>query len=128
MNYAKLEAWRLCAAQLDTLKKQEMELRKALVTETFTSTLEGAHSIELDAGWTLKMTQPYTRSLDQAKMPEVLKALKKLKANGAIKVKYDLSVAAYKALEGAARACIDEVLTTTPGSPSLELVAPKGTV
>lgn len=125
MNYEKLEQWRAAALELELAKTLEMRLRKELTAECFPNLLEGTNSIELQAGWVLKMNQPFTRTLDQAKAPEVLKALKKLKADGAVKVKYDLSVTVYRTLEGQARALVDDILTTKPGSPSLELVAPK---
>lgn len=125
MNYEKLEQWRAAALDLELAKTLEMRLRKELTAECFPNLLEGTNSIELQAGWVLKLNQPFTRSLDQAKAPEVLKALKKLKADGAVKIKYDLSLAVYRGLEGQARALVDDILTTKPGSPSLELVAPK---
>ena len=128
MNFAKLEAWRLATLELAALKAKEMQLRKELTAETFNSQLEGTHVVELTDGWQLKMTQPFTRSLDQAKMPEILKQLKKLKADSAVKVKYELSITQYRTLEAEGKALIDAALTTKPGAPSLELVAPKGTV
>lgn len=128
MNYAKLEAWRLVAIQLNALKAQEMELRKVFVADAFDTSKEGAQTIDLDEGWQIKMNQPFTRSLDQAKMPEVLKALKKMKADDAVKVKYELAITAYRLLSTEQRKVIDEVLTTKPGSPSLELVPPKNSI
>lgn len=125
MNYEKLEQWRAAALDLELAKTLEMRLRKELATECFPTLLEGTNTLELQGGWVLKLNQPFTRSLDQAKAPEVLKALKKLKADGAVKIKYDLSLAVYRGLEGQARALVDDILTTKPGSPSLELVAPK---
>lgn len=125
MNYEKLEQWRAAALDLELAKTLEMRLRKELATECFSTLLEGANTLELQGGWVLKLNQPFIRSLDQAKAPEVLKALKKLKADGAVKIKYDLSLAVYRGLEGQARALVDDILTTKPGSPSLELVAPK---
>lgn len=128
MNFTKLEAWRLATLELAALKAKEMQLRKELTAENFTSTEEGTHTLDVADGWQLKMTQPYTRSLDQAKMPEILKQLKKLKADGAVKVKYELSITQYRTLEAESKALLDAAVTTKPGAPSLELVAPKGTV
>lgn len=125
MNYAKLEQWRAAVAQLAIVRDEELRLRKELAAECFPTLLEGTNSQELQGGWVLKLTQPFTRSLDQARSPELLKALKKLNADAVIKVKYDLSLAAYRGLDGQARALVDEVLTTKPGTPTLELVAPK---
>lgn len=128
MNFEKLEQWRLATLELSLLKAKEMQLRKELTDENFQTALEGAHTLDIYDGWQLKMTQPFTRSLDQAKMPEVLKQLKKLKADNAVKVKYELSVTVYRQLDAESKALVDTVLTTKPGAPSLELVGPKGTV
>lgn len=126
MDYIKLEAWRALDTQLIELKKQEMALRKELFKEVFNTEEEGAHQVDLPEGWKLKATVPYTRSLDQSKMEETLKALKKAKADpDLIKIKYDLSVAEYRKLNDKVRAIVDAALTTKPGCPSMELIAPK---
>ena len=128
MNYTTLEAWRQCAAQLSALKAQEVALRKAVVEEIFNTTEEGTHVVKLDAGWQLKMTQPYTRTLDQAKAPKLLEALAARNVTGAIKLKYELSVAAYRTLDFNTTVLVNEALTTKAGMPSLELVPPKESV
>ena len=127
MNYVKLEQWRAAARELELVRDNEMRLRKELVAECFPNMVEGVSYLDLMSGWKLKVNQPFTRSLDQDKAPEVLKALKKIKADGAVKIKYDLSVAVYRTLDGQARALVDDILTTKPGSPSLEVVPAKAT-
>jgi hypothetical protein len=77
INYTKLELWRNAALKLAELKDQEMKLRKELFKEGFEDcAVEGVNELSLQDGWSLKATVPYTRSLDQAKVPELLKALK----------------------------------------------------
>ena len=127
MNYVKLEQWRAAARELELVRDNEMRLRKELVAECFPNMAEGVSYLDLMSGWKLKVNQPFTRSLDQDKAPEVLKALKKIKADNAVKIKYDLSVAVYRTLDGQARALVDDILTTKPGSPSLEVVPAKAT-
>ena len=127
MNYVKLEQWRAAARELELVRDNEMRLRKELVAECFPNMVEGVSYLDLMSGWKLKVNQPFTRSLDQDKAPEVLKALKKIKADNAVKIKYDLSVAVYRTLDGQARALVDDILTTKPGSPSLEVVPAKAT-
>lgn len=128
MNYTTLEAWRKCATELNALKAQEMALRKAVVAEIFNTQEEGTHVVKLDVGWQLKMTQPYTRTLDQKKAPKLLEALAAQNVTDAIKVKYELSVAAYRTLDFSTTALVNEALVTKLGTPSLELVAPKESV
>lgn len=127
MDYAKLEQWRLATLELARIKEQEMKLRKELFAEGFPLTDEGANALDLQDGWVLKATVPYTRTLDQTKVAELLKDLKKMKAPPTlIKTKYELSVGDYKKLDDAIRAAVDKVLTTKPGTPSMELIPPKG--
>jgi hypothetical protein len=58
----------------------------------------------------------------------VLKELKKQKLGDLIKVKYELSVTDYKKLaeDDVTKAVLDAIMTTKPGAPALEIVAPKG--
>lgn len=129
MDYVKLEAWRKCALELSRIKEEEMCLRKEVFASAFVAATEGANKLALQGGWELKATVPYTRTLDQAKVAEILKELKKAKAPSTlIKTKYELSVTDYKKLEmdDAARSLIDSILTTKPGTAALELIPPKG--
>lgn len=128
MDYVRLEAWRKCALELARLKEEEMCLRKEIFKEAFEAATEGANKLTLQGGWELKATVPYTRTLDQAHVAELLKELKKAKAPSTlIKIKYDLSVADYKKLDDHIGGMVDAHLTTKPGTPALELVPPKGT-
>ena len=129
MDYVKLEAWRKCALELSRIKEEEMCLRKEVFASAFVTATEGANKLVLQGGWELKATVPYTRTLDQAKVAEILKELKKAKAPSTlIKTKYELSVTDYKKLEmdDAVRSLIDSILTTKPGTAALELIPPKG--
>lgn len=124
-NYTKLEQWRKLTTDLARIKAEEMKLRKELFGEIFmNSEREGTHSFDLDGGWKLEAVVLYSRSLDQALAAEVFKKVKKSHPT-LIKVKYDLSVAEYRKLDDATKAGIDAILTTKPGSPSMELVPPK---
>ena len=125
IDYAKLEAWRQIQNELSRVKDEEMKLRKELFGEVFQTEDEGSHKLELDGGWKLEAVVPYTRTLDQKLAPDVLKHIKKAHPT-LIKVKYELSVTEYRLLDDAAKAGIDAILTTKPGTPSMKLVAPKG--
>jgi hypothetical protein len=127
MNYTKLEQWRKATLELAAVKELEMALRKELFADGFMAPVEGTNLIELQDGWNLKATLPYTRSLDQAKVEETLKLLKKAKAPiTLIKTKYELSVTDYKKLDDTVRGIVDTIITTKPGTPAMELVPPKG--
>jgi len=127
MDYVKLEAWRKCALELSRLKEEEMCLRKEIFAAAFIAATEGANKLVLQGGWELKATVPYTRTLDQTKVAELLKELKKAKApSSLIKTKYELSVTDYKKLDDEIRSLVDSILTTKPGTPALELIQPKG--
>lgn len=128
MDFTKLEQWRKCALELSRIKDEEMRLRKEIFASAFTSPTEGTNKHELMDGWQLKATLPYNRALDQSKCEAVLKDLKKQKLGDLIKVKYELSVTDYKKLaeDDVTKAVLDAIMTTKPGAPSLELVAPKG--
>jgi len=127
MNYTLIEQWRQANELLATAKSNEMKLRKQLYADAFESTeTEGSHHKLLDKDWTLSITVPYTRSLDQSKMPEVLKALKKAKApESLIRVKYELSLDDYRKVPPEIASIVDNVLTTKPGTPSMKLTPPK---
>jgi hypothetical protein len=127
MQTSLLQEWNETLGQLSTLKAKEMSLRKQLVATVFPEVVEGTQTLQLNNGWKLVMTQPFTRSLDQAKVPALLKELKKLQAAPTlIKIKYELSIGEFRKLEGEGLLLVQDILTTKPGAPSLELVAPKG--
>lgn len=127
MDYIRLEAWRKCALELSRLKDEELCLRKEVFAEAFVMATEGTNKLALPGGWELKATVPYTRTLDQTKVAELLKELKKAKAPSTlIKTKYELSITDYKKLDDEIRSLVDHILTTKPGTPALELIQPKG--
>lgn len=128
MDFTKLEQWRKCALELSRIKDEEMKLRKEIFAAAFTSPIEGTNKHELMDGWQLKATYPFNRALDQSKCEAVFKELKKQKLGDLIKVKYELNVTDYKKLaeDDLTKAVLDAIMTTKPGAPALEIVAPKG--
>jgi len=126
MNYDLIRQWNEAAQHLTHYKDLEMKLRKQVFAHAFQGAQEGVNEVDLENEWTLKATVPYTRTLDQAKVPDVLKALKKAKApETLIKTKYELGIADYRKLDDDTRAIVDAILTTKPGTPALELHQPK---
>lgn len=116
-----LEAWRYASHQLTNWKTQESELRQQLAEQLFPNAKEGTNTLEIGNGWKLKLVAKtnYKVTGDERAVQNV-----HLQTN-AIKMKPELSLAAYKLLSDAHKAIVDEVLTTSPGMPALELVEPK---
>jgi hypothetical protein len=125
--YTKIGRWNELQAQLVTIKDQEMKLRREIFAAGFPAPTEGTNKLELPEGWTMKATYKLNRSLDEAALPAVLAELRKHKVNTEELVSYkpSLSLSAYKKLDPRWVAILDQVVTTTPGAPTLELVAPK---
>lgn len=124
----KIVAWKDAKLQLDAFKKLEMELRKELVSENFDhEKLEGTENLELGNDWKLKCVKKLSYKLDNQKGATVkaLAAMPSYVAERLVKWEPKLSTSEYKKLDATNRAIIDEVLTITEASPSLDLVAPK---
>lgn len=125
------EAKRDLAAAAD----RECTLRKACVSVFFPDdatnvNAEGTRNFELAQGYKLKAVFKLNYNLKQAEIDAALTAMEKLGNQGKflaeriVKWKAELSVKEYRELEPAYKALIDKVLTTSPGLPSLEIVAP----
>lgn len=93
----------------------------------FPTAEEGTRTIELPDGWVLKSKCQYSRSVDIAVLQGLQAPLAACRASldHLIRWSADLNVKAYRELTAQAKAVFDTCLTTTPGTPSLELVAPK---
>lgn len=93
--------------------------------------LEGTENIELQNGYKAKIVKKQNRNVDQEKVNDALDQIEntgeagKLIAERLIKWKADLSKTEYDLLSDAHRKIIDTVITVTPGTPTLEIVAPK---
>jgi hypothetical protein len=86
--------------------------------------------MDLDQGWTLKLTHKIDRKVDEAALPAVQEQLRLLEINPdpLVKMKPDLDTKAYKALKLVnpdAAKVFEQALIIKPASPTLELVAPK---
>jgi hypothetical protein len=103
----------------------ELETR---VRESFFPTLEeGTHKIDLGDGWAIKTACTFTRNIDM-RIVESLRAplaATSTSLDALLRWKATLQTKAYRELTAEARAIFDQCLTTTPGTPTLELVPPK---
>lgn len=133
-NLAILGAWHVADQKLATAKAEEMELRKQVAELFFKNPEEGTNTHELADGFKLKLNFKlnYRLDKDNAKVEAALETLDKMGNEGTfiaeriVGWKPELSVAEYRKLENKYKTVINGVLTISPGSPSLEIVAPKG--
>lgn len=103
----------------------ELEARAALTAVAFTNPVEGTNNQPLGDGRVLQAKFKNNYNLDNKRVEDALKLLPKAVAAGLVSWDAKLKVGAYKALEPAHTAVINEVLTITPGRPALEIVQPK---
>ena len=124
---AKLNAWQEQKKIAADSKALEMTLRKELFNKFFPNPEEGVNKLELQDGWGAKGTYKLDRKIDEAALPAVNDQLKELGVafDGLVKNKPSLVIKEYKKLNEEHRAIFDEALTTKPGSPTLEITAPK---
>lgn len=123
--------WNETKKQLDMLKDHEMKMRKHIVESNshgFDAEQIGTQNVDLGNGWTLKavVKQSYKLDTDTDKVDAMLDKLPDWQADRLVKWSASMSVSEYKKLEDADRAVVDEVLTISIASPTLTLVAPKG--
>jgi len=132
----KILAWQEAVKTIAAAKDAEAALRKEVLKECFnfeSDEREGTENVELGNGYKLKAVFKLNRRLDN-KDEGVDKALTKIEKSGPegqfvadrlVKWKPELSLSEYKKLPDKFKKLIDEVLTASPGTPSLELVEPK---
>lgn len=134
---AAIMAWREKKKQLDKIKEEELELRKQVMFTCFAyegDDREGTHNLELGNGYKLKAVFKLNRRLENEEdaVKAVLKTVKsmpgmnKLVTDRLVKWQPKLSITEYNNLPAEVREVFDAVVTSKPGTPSLELVEPKG--
>lgn len=126
--------WQLTDEQLTRVKQRELELRNEVIKTIFKNYKEtGVENFDLNQGYKLKATFKINYSLNN-KDDAVDKALTKIENIGQyekfvaaklIQWKPQLVLSEYKELSEECKKIIDEVITTSNGTPSLELVSPK---
>lgn len=127
---ALLNKWEAAKELLDTAKALEGKLRKAAIAAIYPDGIaEGANTVELADGVKLTATGRVNYKLD-SDTDKVEKALDKLEKAGPegklladrlVSWKPSLSVGEYRSLDDKYRKIIDAVITTSEGTPSLEL-------
>lgn len=127
---AKLEEWRSAKADADAVKSivaKEQKLRKEIFELFFPEPNEGTNTLELPEGWKLKGVYKLTRNIDDSALSTVMGMLRDVGVNPDTLVQWkpSLKLATYKELTAEQRNLMDDAIICKPGSPTIELVAPK---
>lgn len=136
-----LLAWEESKKALDVAKEKEMEQRKAVVAFAFDPNKEsGTERIELGNGYQAKAVKKINygfvkdaegklnkRAIDKAleRIEKIGGPVGELIAERLVKWTPDLSLTEYKQLDEKFKKIIDEVIVTSEGAPTLEIIAPK---
>lgn len=134
-----LLAWEASKKELEVAKEKEINLRKISVAFMHDPSKTGTtENVELGNGYKARMKVPVRYSFVQkdgkTDKQRIEKALQKIEKDGEVGelvaerlVKWtpDLSLTEYKQLSDKHRKIIDEVIVTTEGTPTLEIVEPK---
>ena len=134
---AKIIAWEAAVKALDAAKDAEAALRKEILKTAFAfdpeALREGTENFELGNGYKLKAVFKISRNLNNENeaVDKVLSKIEKtgpageLIAERLVKWTPDLSLTEYKQLPEKLKSIIDEVIVTSEGAPTLEIIAPK---
>lgn len=125
-----ITAWQDAQVKAEAAKQAvtlEQNLRKQVMASLFADGKEGTNTVELANGWKLKGTIKLDRKLDKATLLSISDKLRELGVNPDTLVEWkpDLKTSVYRELTAEQATLFDTALTIKPGSPTLELVAPK---
>lgn len=124
-------AWQQIKQQLAAIQEQELKLRLQVIEAYFPDRDdEGTHTLKLEEGWKLQCVTRVNRKLENAKgeTSAIVRQLPPEMAEKAVAWKPELKMRGYRDLPPEYRVLLDSVVTSTPGTPSLNLVAPKETI
>lgn len=134
---ALLVQWKQAKETLDLAKDSEMKLRKMIVEESglFDNTKEkGTERINIGNGWQIKAEKKINWTTkaeleDGRRIYDALKLIQEsagqLAAEELVKFKPEVKMSIYTKLTDEQKSMIDPFLTSSPASPSLELIPPK---
>jgi hypothetical protein len=135
-----LVQWNILKGKIETIKNEEMELRKYIVSRAFPEKHEGTNTKELGQGYQLKAGVKFNYSLDNdnKKINAALDAIVKCGNQGAfiaerlVNWKPSLSLSEYRELQDDESDTgkqilrhINSVLTIKEAAPTLEIKVPK---
>jgi hypothetical protein len=130
-----LVAWDKSKQQLETAKAEEKKLRDQVVEAFFGKVLlrEGTENVDLGNDYKLKAVFKLNRNFVGGE-EAVEKALQKIEKAGSegqfiatrlVKWKPELSISEYRKLPDKFTKIIDEIITTSESTTSIEIVVPK---
>lgn len=127
-----LGQWEKAKTEMAKWKDLEMQCRVAYIEMVSDANkLTGTENIELQNGYKAKIVKKQNYNVNQDTVNDALDQIEntgeagKLIAERLIKWKAELSKTEYDQLSDAHKKIIDNVITVTPGTPTLEIVAPK---
>lgn len=127
--YVLLRQWQDVSQAVKELTQQERALREQLFAGTFPSPEEGVNKYELPDGRVVKGTYKLTRKLDVEKLEAAVNdtSVSAEVAQKVVRIKYELDLKAFKDLPDIARNALEvqQIVTTAPALPTLEIVNPK---
>lgn len=130
LDVAKLVEWQKANEQLTFLKAHEMQLRKEVFAEAFPTPIEGTNKLALDDAHQLTAQYKLNRKLDDAALIVSGQALydQGVPLDKLVVYKPELKVAEFKALQTEDNAKFQlfaQLVTESPGSPTLSITMPK---
>ncbi len=128
-----LMLWEKLAKQSEHYKEWEMVFRKAIFNKTWPSWKEGVNNFPLNAGYVLKGTGKINYNIDKQMIPQVGASLAAMNValDPFLRVSYALAEGPYKKIVADAEqnqtigVALRQMITTSPGAPTLEIVKPK---
>lgn len=134
---ALITSWENAKAASANAVELERNLRSQVMAICFPNAKVGTNNLELGRGYTLKAVKKLNYKLDNDTVDAAIEKVEALGNEGAflaerlVKFKPELSVSEYNKLDAAnpthvkIKALIDDVLTISDGSPTMEVVKPK---
>lgn len=124
--FEKLYRWYSMTADLAKLKTEEILLRKEIFGEAFPVPVEGTSYFDLPDGYRLQARYDLDRKIDAAMLVHMRDALANIGVaiDPLLNWKVELKTANYKLLADEARTLFDNIITTSPSTPQLKIIAP----
>lgn len=117
--------WYAVNEQLKDLKKQERELRDAIIRHYFAGAEVGSHNIGMPQGWKLTGTIKLSRTVDAAALDALSDSLSPEVYTSVFDFKPFLVAKAYSRLSDDQRHLVDQCLIIKEAAPTLKLTPPK---
>ena len=117
MNFTKddIQKWVEADANLKYWKAKEMELRMALAMPMLKGKKAGTHTVVID-GMQCKPVKKYNYSINEEEYSDIEEDLTEAE-KGCIRIKHELSMRQYNALDRELKGKLNSCITVKPGTP-----------